>query len=166
MQNDKWIFFTKLEGLESPYRDLFKETQVLQPEAKAQETKNEKKKTNYNRFWIHKSNATVCLVLTLRARIFNSESNTAFALVTSGGIHLKIRSFLTVQMAQHIKNTIAMLASLVHISDPASVETVGWYRYKTLCYVFVAYLSTNVLLSANLLLTYRSWVGLLLVPTV
>jgi hypothetical protein len=50
----------------------------------------------------------VCLVLARRERIFISLTNMALVAEMLGWTFLKMRSFLVVQIAQHIKITISM----------------------------------------------------------
>jgi len=65
--------------------------------------KNKRKQKCYNRFWIHKSKIRETLALALGFSSFNSFLKISFAACISGCKFLKMRSFLTVQIAQHIK---------------------------------------------------------------
>ena len=65
--------------------------------------KNKTTKKDYNRFWIHKPKVIESLVLALSDRRAISFLKISFAVWTFGCIFLKMKSFLTDQIAQHIR---------------------------------------------------------------
>ena len=105
------LFWTKLEGLASPYRQFIKNKQGTKEYKQTarglrdKERKEENKgyKGSYYRFWIHKSKVKACLDLVLRDKIPISFSNTILTVEIFGCTPLKMKSFRTVQIAQHIR---------------------------------------------------------------
>jgi hypothetical protein len=111
--SDVFCFFLWNWRGRSPYRKtLLKQTirkiQGSNSRDQERDKKNQKKTASYTRFCVHCSKEMEFLDLTLCTNNKISLRKKPLAVPISGGIPLKIKSFLAVQIVQHIRITANM----------------------------------------------------------